>query len=161
MPKWEYSITDLDPERTAKSSGRDLRISHKAAREVCNAIRGLELDQAKNLLRQVVLKKRAVPFRKYNKKLGHRHGLEKAFAGRYPVKTAKKILEVLEGAESNAEFKGLDVEKTHVIHASAFPGMKIKRSIPRAFGRSSPKTDTLTHVEIVLEEKKEEEAETA
>ena len=158
MPKWGYTITELDPERTAKASGRELRISHKAAREVCNSIRGLQLNQAKDLLRQVILKKRAIPYRKYNKKLGHRHGLENAFTGRYPVKAAQKILEVLEGAESNAEFKGLDVEKTRVIHASAFVGMKIKRMIPRAFGRSSPKTDKLCHLEIVLEETKEKEA---
>ena len=106
---------------------------------------------------QVILKKRPVPFHRFNKKAGHRHGLDKAFAGRYPVKAAQKILEVLEGAESNAEFKGLDVERVRIIHISSYPGMKIKRMTPRAFGRSSPKTEITCHVEVVLEEKREEE----
>jgi large subunit ribosomal protein L22 len=52
----------------------------------------------------------------------------------------------------NAENKGLDTENLKIIHASAYPGMKLKRYQPRAFGRSSPKFETLTHVEIVLEE---------
>jgi len=155
MPEWGYSITDLDPEKTVKSSGRELRISHKAAREVCKAIKGMALDQAKRYLNLVIIKRQPVPFRRYKKKLGHRHGVEKAFAARYPVKAAEKILKVLEGAEANAEFRGFGPEGLRVIHAAAYPGMKIKRYTPRAFGRSSPKIQTLTHVEIVLEQPEE------
>ncbi len=135
-----------------KASGRELRISPKHAREVCKTIKGMNLDQAKDYLQQVILKKTAVPFRRHKKKVGHRHGIEKASAGRYPVKTARKILKVLEGAEINAEYKGLDAERLRIIHASAYPGMKIKRYIERAFGRSSPRFETLCHVELVLGE---------
>ncbi len=152
MPEWGYSITDLDPTKTVKASGRELRVSHKAAREICTAIKGMTLDQAKEYLKNVTKKKQPVPFRRYNKKLGHRHGIEKAFAARYPVKAAQRILQVLEGAEANAEFRGFDLERLSVIHAAAYPGMKQKRFTPRAFGRSSPKIQTLTHVELVLEQ---------
>jgi len=152
MPKWGYSITELDPEKTVKSSGRELKISPKHAREVCKTIKGMKLDQAKEFLQQVMEKKTPVPFRRYKKKVGHRHGMQKAYAGRYPVKAAQKILKVLEGAEINAEFKGLDVERLRIIHASAYPGMKIKRYIERSSGRASPRFETLCHVELVLEE---------
>ncbi|MEM2574075.1 MAG: hypothetical protein QXF77_06650 [Candidatus Jordarchaeales archaeon] len=47
MPKFGYSIYGLDPALTAKASGRDLRISPKAAREVCNTIKGMMLYEAK------------------------------------------------------------------------------------------------------------------
>jgi len=153
VPKWGYSITELDTEKTVKASGRELRISPKHAREVCKTIKGMKLDQAKEYLRQVMEKKKPVPFRQHKKKLGHRHGMQKAFAGRYPVNAAQKILKVLEGAEANAEYKGLDMERLRIIHASAYPGMKMKRYIERAFGRSSPRFRTLCHVELVLEEK--------
>ena len=96
MPKWGYSITDINQEKTAKASGRELRVSHKHAREVCRTINGMKLDQAKDYLKQVIKKKKPIPFRRFNKKVGHRHGLEKAFSGRYPVKTAAEILKVLE-----------------------------------------------------------------
>ena len=154
MPKWGYSIAaeELDPEKTVKASGREVRVSPKHAREVCKTIKGMTLTQAKQYLRDVMDKKRAVPFRRFKKKLGHRHGLEKAYAGKYPVKAAKHILRIVEGAEANAEYKGLDTERLRIIHASAYQGMKIKRYMMRAQGRSTQKFETLSHIEIVLEE---------
>ncbi len=155
MPKWGYSIITevLDPEKTAKASGREIRVSHKHAREVCRAVKGMMLNNAKQYLRDVMDKKKAVPFTRYNKKSAHRHGLVKSFSGRYPIKAAKKTLSVIQAAEANAENKGLDVDRMRIIHAAAYPGVKIKRFTPRAHGRASPKFDTLTHIEIVLEEK--------
>lgn len=157
VPKWGYSITEgeLDPERTVKASGRELRVSHKSAREVCKTIKGMMLIQAKRYLEDVIAKKKPVPFRRFKKKAGHRRGLEKTFAGRYPVKAAKHTLKILQGAEANAEYKGLDTERMRIIHASAYPGMKIKRYMQRAFGRSSPKFETLCHIEVALEEQPE------
>jgi len=155
MPEWGYTITGLDPTKTAKASGRELSISHKAAREICTAVKGMTLDQAKEYLNKVMLKKQPVPFHRYKKKLGHRHGVEKAYAARYPVKAARKILQVLAGAEANAEFKGFDLERLRIIHAAAYPGVKLDRFTPRALGRSSPKVPTLTHIELVLEQTEE------
>ena len=86
MPEWGYSITHLDPERTVKASGRELRISHKAAREICNTIKGMRLEQAKRYLRLVIAKKQPVPFKRFRKKVGHKGQLQKADAGKYPVK---------------------------------------------------------------------------
>jgi large subunit ribosomal protein L22 len=155
MPKWGYSIINelLDPEKTAKASGRELKVSHKAAREVCKAIKGRMLNDAKQYLRDVAAKKKSVPYTRYNKKLPHRHGLVNSFCGRYPIKASEHILDVLNAAQSNAENKGLDVDRLRIIHAAAYQGIKQKRYLRRAQGRSSPKYDTTTHVEIVLDEK--------
>jgi len=161
MPKFGYSAMELDTEKTAKASGRELRISPKHAREVCKTIKGMRLDKAKRYLEQVIAKKQPVPFRRFTKKLGHRHGMQKAMVGKYPVKAAAKILKVLESAEGNAESRDLDIEHLRIIHASAYLGMKLKRTVPRAFGRSSPKNKPLTHVEIVLEEIEEKIKEAA
>ncbi|MEM2281028.1 MAG: 50S ribosomal protein L22 [Candidatus Bathyarchaeia archaeon] len=163
VPEWGYSIPEeaLDPEKTVKASGREVRVSHKAAREICKTIKGMTLNEAKRFLRDVIAKRKAVPFTRYKKKAAHRHGLEKAYAGRYPVKAAQQILKILKNAEANAENKGLDTERLKIIHASAYPGMKIKRYMPRAFGRATPKFETLTHVELVLEEQPEAVAEGA
>lgn len=152
MPEWGYSMETYDPVTMVRASGRELRISPKAAREICAAIKGMMLEEAKEFLRKVIAKRAAIPYRRYNKKVPHRRGLEGA--GRYPVKAASKILEVLENAEANAEYKGFDTEKLKIIHASAYPGAKIRRYMPRAFGRATPWFETLTHVEVVLQEVK-------
>jgi len=155
MPKWGYSIIQdtLNPETTARASGRELKVSHKAAREVCRAVRGMMLTTAKQYLRDVIAMRKAVPYARYNKKLGHRHGLVRTFAGRYPIKTSEQVLRILQSAEANAENKGLDVDRLRIIHAAAYPGMKLKRFTPRAHGRASPKYNTTTHIEIVIDEK--------
>lgn len=155
MPKWGYSILTeaLDPEKTARASGREIKVSHKHAREVCRTLKGMALANGKTYLRDVIEKKKSVPFTRYNKKSPHRHGLSRAFSGRYPVKAAQKILNVVEAAEANAENKGLDIDHLRILHAAAYPGTKIKRFTPRAHGRASPKYETLTHIEIVLDEK--------
>ena len=124
MPKWGYSILTeaLDPEKTAKASGREIKVSHKHSREVCKTIKGMTLTSAKTYLRDVIDKKKPVPITRYNKKVGHRHGLVKAFSGRYPIKAAAKILTILEAAEANAENKNLDTDRLTILHAAAYPG---------------------------------------
>ena len=86
MPKWGYSIIEemLNPEKTAKASGRELKVSHKASREICKAVKGMMLNNAKQYLRDVAAKKKAVPYTRYNKKLPHRHGLVNSFCGQIP-----------------------------------------------------------------------------
>ncbi len=155
MPKWGYSIIEetLNPDKTAKASGRELKVSHKAAREVCKTIKGMNLDKAKELLKDVIAKKKAIPYTRFTKKLGHKGGTPKRFVGRYPIKTAERILRVVEAAQANAENKGLDVDRLRIIHAAAYQGIKLKRYEQRAHGRASPKYDTTTHIEIVLDEK--------
>ena len=152
MPSWKYSVKGLDPDRTAIASGRDLRISPKAAREICNYIRGMNLQKAKEVLREVIELKRAIPYRRHKKKIPHRKGLQGFYAGRYPVKAAEAILKVLEAVEANAEFKGLYTDRLRIVHIAAQRGPVIKKYIPRSFGRASPHFERLTHIEVAVEE---------
>ncbi len=155
MPSFGYSVWGLDKDRTAIGSGRDMRISHKAAREICNTINGMKLTRAKEYLEQVALLKVPVPYKRHNGKVAHRHGLGGLFkwhSGRFPEKAARSILQVLQNVESNAEYKGLDTERCRIIHAAAQKARIIKRYIERAHGRSTPYYNILTHVELVLME---------
>ena len=144
-----YSGKEFDPERTVKCAGRELRISPKHAVEICRTLKGMKLEKAKSFLETVVKKQNPVAFRRYKKEVPHRSLSENWYAGRYPVKAAGKILNVLKELEANAEYKGLDVEKLKIVHAAAHRGLKIRNYIPRAFGRSTPSFETLTHVELV------------
>jgi large subunit ribosomal protein L22 len=73
-------------------------------------------------------------------------------SGRYPEKAATEILKLLDNLESNAEYKGMDLDRLKIINATVHKGRLLKRFIPRAMGRSSAKNNTLTHVEIVAQE---------
>jgi large subunit ribosomal protein L22 len=149
MPNWAYSVKEVDPERSVRCSGRELRISPKAASEICRAIRGMRLDDAKRLLEDVKSKKRPIAYRRYKKEVAHKSHSERWHAGRYPAKAASKILGLLEELQSNAEYKGLDVDRLRIVHAASQRGMKTRNYIPRAVGRSSPSLNVLTHIELI------------
>ncbi|MGL4669149.1 MAG: 50S ribosomal protein L22 [Methanobacteriaceae archaeon] len=152
MANIKYAHQEENKAKTAKAMGRSLKISPKHAVEICREIRGMELETAKNYLNEVIELKRAVAFKRHNKKVGHRKGLVGWPSGRYPQKAAKAILNVLDNAEANAEYKGLDAENLKIQHISSHRGFIIKGGIPRAFGRATPFNTPTTHVQIVLED---------
>src|SRR2546428_7914566 len=150
MPERGYWITGLDPDRTVKCSGRELRLSPKASVELCRTIRGMKLPEAKKLLERVVDLKQAVAYRRYKKEVPHKRNLnEPWYAGRYPQKAAGKLLHLLEELETNAEYRNLNVESLRIIHAATQRGPGVPRRSPRAFGRSDLLKATLTHIELV------------
>jgi large subunit ribosomal protein L22 len=152
MPSWKYSVQGLDPDKSAIASGRDLRIKPKTAREICNHINGMKLEEAKVFLNDVIDKKQAVPYYRYRGKLGHRKQLQGHDAGRFPEKAAGEILKILDSVEANAEFKGLYADRLKIVHMAAHRGRVIRKFIPRAFGRASPYYKHLTHIEVAVEE---------
>lgn len=155
MPTWHYSYKVRDESRIAKAVYLDIPVSVKIMREVVAVIHGLKTSDAKKILDDVTKFRQAVPFKRYKGKVSHRKGLADKYKwpiGRYPVKAAKYLLELIERVEANAESKGLDKEKLVIKHIAAHKGMTIKRYMPRAFGRATPKFRRTTHVEIVVEE---------
>lgn len=146
-----YSVHP-DPATTAKASGRHVPVKPKHCREVCAAIRGMRLPQAVAFLEDVVVLKRAVPFRRFARNVAHRRG--GMGPGQYPVRAASAILEVLQNAGNNAEYKGLEPEEMFVSHAATSHGRVLQGFTPRAQGRSTAWNKSTSHIEIVLSERK-------
>ncbi len=143
---------DPDTKTTAKVYGKELRISPKKSYEVCNMIRGKDVDTALNILDDIVEKKRAVPYRRHKKQAAHNKGVG---SGGYPVKAAKIIKETIEEARSNAEDKGLDSENMRILSIAAHIGRPTKGNRPRAQGRSTPFHRKTTNLEVILQEKED------
>ena len=169
-----YSVQP-DPDKTAKALGRELELKPRHAIEVARFVRGHDTKKAKDLLRSVLLgagerprlpeddkeeaerilglPRRAVPFRRHVGSKGHRKG--KVGPGGYPVKTVTAFLKLIEQAESNAEYKGLDPEKLFVQHAAAQRARVVRGMMPGPRGSGKPWNKSLTHIEIVVAEKEE------
>ncbi|HDZ35671.1 MAG TPA: 50S ribosomal protein L22 [Thermococcus sp.] len=149
--RFSYSFQNFDPEKMARASGRDLRISPKHSVELLREIKGMMVNDALRYLDDVIALKRPVPMRRFNDSQGHKPG--RGFGpGRYPVKVAKAVKKVLLNAKNNAEQKGLDPDRLRIIHAAAHRGPVLRGYIPRAFGRATPFNEQTTHIEIVVEE---------
>jgi large subunit ribosomal protein L22 len=153
MPNYSYSFTNFDKTKHVRSALREKDISHKHAREVALAIRGMSIEKAREFLENVIAKQIAVPYRRYNNEVAHRSNIADGFfAGRFPKKTAREFLKLLDNLESNGEYKGMDLDRLKIVSAVTHKGTKLERFTPRAMGRSSPKIDTLVHVELVAQE---------
>jgi ribosomal L22p/L17e-like protein len=75
-------------------------------RETAFAIRKLPLSKAKRYLEDVLAHKQAIPFRRFCGGVGRTAQAKNRHSngqGRWPVKSAKFILDLLKNAESNAE----------------------------------------------------------
>jgi large subunit ribosomal protein L22 len=155
LPTYSYSFSQFDKNKHVRASLRETDISHKHAREIALAIKGLSIERARNILDQAIEKKVAVPYRRYHNEVAHRSNIRDGFfSGRFPKKASAEFLRLLDNLESNAEYKGMDLDRLEIVSCVIHKGTKLKRFIPRAMGRSSPKVDTLTHVEIVAREGK-------
>ena len=151
MGRFGYAFQNYDTTKHVRSSLREKAISHKHAREVAVAIKGLTIEKARDYLQAIINKERAVAFRRYNNQVGHRSD-PGMMSGRYPQKTANEFIKVLDNLESNAEYKGMDLDRLKIINVTTHKGVMVKRFIPRAMGRATPKNNVLTHVELVAQE---------
>jgi len=151
MGRFKYAFQNYDATRHVRASLREKDISHKHAREVAVAVKGLSIEKARDFLQAVINKERAVAFRRFKNQVGHKSD-PGMMSGRYPQKTAKEFIKVLDNLESNAEYKGMDLDRLKIINATVHKGVTVKRFIPRAMGRATPKNDVLTHVELVAQE---------
>lgn len=140
---------ELDEEKTSKAIGKELQISPKKSVEVCRVLRGMKVEDAKEFLGEVAGLRKAVPYRRYRKCVAHKKGMA---AGGYPRRVAKEILKVIQSAQENAEYKGLDSESMRIAVIASHKGRPIKRSRPRAHGRSSKWNQETVNIELILEE---------
>ncbi len=138
-----------DPDTTAKALGKEMPVSPKFAREVAGMIRGMKVETAQKALEDVIDKKRAVPLKRYNKRVSHKAGVG---PGRYPVKAAKAILGVINSAAANAEYKGLDVSNMAIATITVSRGRTIPGHMPRAHGRATQWNQETVNLEIILQE---------
>ena len=145
-----YSV-EVDPDRSARAMLRERHMSHKHSVEVAREIKGMTAAEAVSYLEDVIAKRRSVPFRRYNRNMGHRSDIEGWDAGRYPEKVSKAYLDLLENAIGNAEYQGFDGESMVIRHVAAHKVGEVRGRKPRAMGRATAWNTPEVDVELILE----------
>jgi large subunit ribosomal protein L22 len=120
----------VNEKKSAKAFGRGLPISAKNAKAVCDEITGKSLQKSKELLLGVLGEKRKIQ-------------------GRYFTNTTFEIANLLNSAEANAEFKGLNADRL-IVHASVHESFTYHR--PRRFKIHGTKRK-MCNVQMILQEK--------
>lgn len=117
----------------------------------------MPLRRAQRFLKNVVDKKECVPFRRFNGGVGRCAQAKqwKTTQGRWPKKSAEFLLQLLRNAESNADYKGLDVDRLVIDHIQVNRAPCLRRRTYRAHGRINPYMSSPCHIEVILTEKEE------
>ncbi|KAI9468778.1 60S ribosomal protein L17B [Coemansia sp. RSA 1085] len=158
-----YSATPANEAKSARCRGAQLRVHFKNTVETANAIKGRKLLNAVTYLKDVQAHKQCVPFRRFHRGIGRTAQATafKATKGRWPEKSAKYLLDLLQNVQANAEAKGLNPEELVIKHILVNAAKKQRRRTYRAHGRINPYQASPSHIEIIVseEEKTVEKAE--
>jgi len=119
MGLYKYAHKVEEEKRVARAQGYDYDASYKDLTNVCSAIRGKPLAEAKKILDDAIALTKAIPYKRFSKGMGHRSDLG-GRKGRYPKKEAKIMQGLLKNAAANAAFKGMDAAKLFVKSAIAY-----------------------------------------
>ncbi len=156
MVKKNYHSGFAHSKGVAKAIAKNRPVSLKYSTEIAREIKGIPLNAAEKFVRDVAEKKRFLPLRRYHKKVPHRRGNSMSFtkSGRYPVKTAKAFLELLETVKANADYAGLDAEKLLIKDVFASQGFARIGYQPQGRISGKARKRKSTHLEIVVMEAK-------
>jgi len=140
-----------------KARGSNIRVHFKNTREVAGAVRNLSLPRAKKYLEDVLAHKDVIPFRRFTGGVGRKAqaNRHKWTQGRYPEKSVRILLDLLQNAESNADIQGLDAETLFISHIQVNRAPKLRRRTYRARGRINPFMSSPSHIELILAQKGE------
>ncbi|MBM3281835.1 MAG: 50S ribosomal protein L22 [Candidatus Diapherotrites archaeon] len=155
MVKTNYNYAGTyDAQRMARAFSTNQAASVKYSLEISRMIKGKSLDESVKFLNDVASQKTFLPLRTYHKKVPHRKGqaIVGTKSGRYPQRTCKVWLNILNTVRANADVKGLDVKKLQIVHANATHGFQRIRN--QAQGRISGKSrkSKSAHIEVIVRE---------
>ena len=109
----------------AKATAKYVRVSPRKAGEICDLVRGKNVDEALAILKFT------------------------------PRGAAEIIAKVVKSAKANAENNHeMDADKLYVASIVANQGPTMKRFMPRAMGRATMIRKRTSHIEVVLKERK-------
>ena len=90
MPKRYFTFQSYDTTKHVRAAIREKSISHKHAREISSAMKGLSIEKSRDYLLNVINLKRSIPFRRYKNQVGHKSD-PGTMSGRYPKKLLQKF----------------------------------------------------------------------
>lgn len=115
----------------------------------------MNVQKAKHYLKQVLKHNDCIPFVRFKYGVG-RTGQAKKYSeslGRWPEKSVKILLHLIENAESNAKAQDMDVSKLTISHVQVNQAQKMRRRTYRAHGRINKYESMPSHIQLILSAK--------
>lgn len=138
-----YAFQRFEKDTMARVLMRDASVSLKKSLMIAQQLRGMMSDKALALLDRVIATEQPIKFTKFTNGAGHRSGNG---PGKYPIKAASAMKELVKSCVANAENKGLGTP-LRIVHVTAQ-----QASLPLHSGSRRSRSMKRTHLEIVMVE---------
>mmetsp|Transcript_21542 Transcript_21542/g.48806 ORF Transcript_21542/g.48806 Transcript_21542/m.48806 type:complete len:154 (+) Transcript_21542:728-1189(+) len=131
---------------------KNQKVHLKNTREVGCCIIGMTLQRAENFLKNIMIKKEIVPFRKYRYGIGSKSQSKqyKAVNGRWPKKSAKIILSLIKNLISIVSKNNMNQDVFLIKNININQAIKGRRRTFRAHGRINPFENNPCHIKISI-----------
>lgn len=146
-----YCYKDFEPSSAVKSRIDNAKVSFKNTRETSRVLINKTLDKAITYLNDVINKKQCVPMRRYARGVG-RTAQAKAFKtqrGRWPSKSAKFFIDLVNNLKINAVNKSLDPSNMIIKSVVVNKAPTIHGRLHRAHGRINPYNKSPCHIQMI------------
>ena len=140
-------------EKSIKARGKDVKAHFKNTYEAAKMMKGKTIQESRQYFQDVLAHKRCVPFQRFNGGVG-RTAQAKEFKltqGRWPEKSVRYLLSLLQNLEANANAKQLNVKDLVVRHVQLNRAARGRRRTYRAHGRITPFMSHPFHIEVFAE----------
>ncbi len=107
----EKAGEDAKRSSLARAQALNMPISMKHSVEISRHLRYHSVRYAKQFLEEVISLKKAVPFRRFRRDVGHKRGMA---SGRFPQKAAGAFLRLIKDAEANSQVLGMDPSRLKI-----------------------------------------------
>ena len=149
MRKYAFEISD--PGNTVKAKIENAKVSFKNTRETSRPLINKKLDDALRYLEDVIKRKRCVPMTRFAGGVGNTAQAREFHAqkGRWPVKSAKFFIDLIQNLKANALNKKLDPAEMVIRNVVVNKAPIIPGRIHRAHGRINPYNKSPCHIQMV------------
>nr|ACF24572.1 60S ribosomal protein L17 [Gymnochlora stellata] len=137
---------------TLKTNITKIRVSFKNTTEVANAIKKMNLEKAKEFLKNVIDKKNIIPFKKFNNGVGKSPMLRNKVSkqGRFVTKSCILLLKLLINVTTRIRISKNDPNLYYLDKIIVNRNSYRTRTIFRAFGRANRIRSSICSVSIQL-----------
>lgn len=112
----------------------------------------MKLVKAQKYLQDVIEHKDIIPFRRYRYGVGRKAQAKKygTSTGRWPEKSCKIVLGLLQNAHANAKTQSIDADEVYISHIQVNKAPVKHRRTHRAHGRVTPYLNSPCHIEMIV-----------
>ncbi|KAJ8942040.1 hypothetical protein NQ318_002794 [Aromia moschata] len=150
-----YSVKKTEGSETVRAKASNITVKFKNLVEVARTIRKMTMKRANAYLKNVLMHKECVPFRRFKGGVGKCSQAKqfKTMTGRWPKKAVECMKDLLRNAAANCEFYGKDPDDFFIDHIQVNQAPVLTRRTYRAHGRINPYVRHTSHIQLILKER--------